>query len=182
MYLHIYIRLNNIQPNRVRVRFLSDIFFCSSLSRIRTHTIDKHLHANQCLSPLKLSVRIPLRRGVLDTTLCDKVYQWLATGRWFSPAKPASSTNKTDRHDITEILLKVALNTINQTIKIRMQYLYKKCRRLYIAWILVNIVPRNISYCTRKLVQYDILLGTIFPNIHAITLYHYWLKYCWKWR
>jgi hypothetical protein len=27
---------------------------------------------------------------------------------------PVSSTNKTDRHDITEILLKVALNTINQ--------------------------------------------------------------------
>jgi len=26
---------------------------------------------------------------------------------------PVSSTNKTDRHDITEILLKVALNTIN---------------------------------------------------------------------
>jgi hypothetical protein len=36
-------------------------------------------------------------------------------GRWFSPGSPASSTNKTDRHDITEILLKVALNTINQT-------------------------------------------------------------------
>jgi type II secretory pathway component HofQ len=30
-------------------------------------------------------------------------------------ATPVSSTNKTDRHDITEILLKVALNTINQT-------------------------------------------------------------------
>jgi len=29
---------------------------------------------------------------------------------------PVSFTNKTDRHDITEILLKVALNTINQTI------------------------------------------------------------------
>jgi hypothetical protein len=28
-----------------------------------------------------------------------------------------SSTNKTDRHDITEILLKVALNTIKQTKK-----------------------------------------------------------------
>jgi hypothetical protein len=26
-----------------------------------------------------------------------------------------SSTNKTDHHDITEILLKVALNTLNQT-------------------------------------------------------------------
>ena len=51
-------------------------------------------------------------QGVLDTTLCDKVCQLLATGRWFSPV---SSTNKIDCHDITEILLKVALNTIKQT-------------------------------------------------------------------
>jgi hypothetical protein len=36
--------------------------------------------------------------------------------RWFSPSNPVSSTNKTDRSDRTEILLKVALNTINQTI------------------------------------------------------------------
>jgi len=33
-------------------------------------------------------------------------------GRWFSPGTLVSSTNKTERHDITEILLKVALNTI----------------------------------------------------------------------
>ena len=66
---------------------------------------------NQCLSPLTLYIWIPFRRVVLDTTLCDKVCQWLATGRWFSPVTPVSSTNKTDRHDITEILLKVALNT-----------------------------------------------------------------------
>jgi hypothetical protein len=32
------------------------------------------------------------------------------TGRWFSPGTPASSITKTDRHDIAEILLKVALN------------------------------------------------------------------------
>jgi hypothetical protein len=32
--------------------------------------------------------------------------------QWFSPGPPVSSTNKTDRHDIAEILLKVALNTI----------------------------------------------------------------------
>ena len=55
------------------------------------------------------------RRGVLDTTLCDKVCRCLATGQWFSPCTPVSSTNKTDSHDITEILLKVALNTINLT-------------------------------------------------------------------
>jgi hypothetical protein len=38
-------------------------------------------------------------------------YQLLAHGRWFSPGTPASSTTKTGRHDIAEILLKVALNT-----------------------------------------------------------------------
>ena len=38
----------------------------------------------------------------------------LAAGRWFSPGTLVSSTNKTDSHDITEILLKVVLNTITQ--------------------------------------------------------------------
>jgi hypothetical protein len=33
---------------------------------------------------------------------------------WFSPGAPASSTAKTDRHDIAEILLQAALITINQ--------------------------------------------------------------------
>jgi len=40
------------------------------------------------------------------------VCQWLASGRRFSLGLPVSSTNKTGHHDITEILLKVALNTI----------------------------------------------------------------------
>ena len=49
-------------------------------------------------------------RGVQDTTLCDKVFSKL----WFSPCTPVSPIDKTDRNDITEILLKVALSTINQ--------------------------------------------------------------------
>ena len=44
----------------------------------------------------------------------DKVYQLLAHGRWFSPGTSTSSTTKTGRHDIAEILLKVALTTKNQ--------------------------------------------------------------------
>jgi hypothetical protein len=40
----------------------------------------------------------------------------LAHGWWFSPGTPASSTTKTGRHDIAEILLKVALNNKNQSI------------------------------------------------------------------
>jgi hypothetical protein len=61
----------------------------------------------------------PIRRGfapdfVNYKTWCprlaaasDNVYQLLAHGRWFSQGTPASSTTKTGRHDIAEILLKV---------------------------------------------------------------------------
>jgi hypothetical protein len=71
---------------------------------------------NQCLSPQTLWVRIPLMRDVLDATLCDKVCQWLATGRWFPPLI------KLSRHDITEILLNVALNTILLTLNCDLHY------------------------------------------------------------
>ena len=69
---------------------------------------------NQCLSPLVLWVWISIRTRC--TTLCDKVCQWLAKGRWFSLGPPVSCTNKADRYIIAEILLKVALNTIKQTL------------------------------------------------------------------
>ena len=73
----------------------------------------------------------PIRRGFVPgfvyykkgcfrlTATSDKVYQLLAHGWWFSPGTPASSTTKTGRHDIAEILLKVALNT-----KIQIQILF----------------------------------------------------------
>jgi hypothetical protein len=43
------------------------------------------------------------------------ICQWLAADQWFSLCTPVSSTNKTDHHDIAEILLKVTLNTITLT-------------------------------------------------------------------
>jgi hypothetical protein len=55
-----------------------------------------------------------IQKYSLIITASDKVYQLLAHGRWFSPGTPTSSTTKTGRHDIAEILLKVALNTKNQ--------------------------------------------------------------------
>ena len=59
---------------------------------------------NLCYRPLlfTLWVRIPVRRGVLDTKLSDKVCQWLAAGRWVSPDTPLSSINKRDPRDITK--------------------------------------------------------------------------------
>jgi hypothetical protein len=48
-------------------------------------------------------------QGILNTTLCDKVCQCFVTGQWFLRIL---STNKIDRHDEAEILLKMALSTI----------------------------------------------------------------------
>ena len=53
-------------------------------------------------------------RGVLDTTAYDKVCQWLAAGRWFSPS--TSFSKITYRRDIIGILLKMALRTITLTL------------------------------------------------------------------
>jgi hypothetical protein len=53
---------------------------------------------------------------------CDKAYQLLVHGRWFSPGTPASSTTKAGRHDIAEILLKVALNTKNNCLTINVYF------------------------------------------------------------
>jgi hypothetical protein len=98
---------------------------------------------NQCLSPLTLWVQIPLRGGVLDTTLCDKVCQWLATGQWFSPCTLVSSTTKTDHHNITEILLKAVVLFLNYVKS-------KMCAKIqiYINMVRVKIQRYNeLKYC-----------------------------------
>ena len=50
---------------------------------------------------------MPITTGVVSSNLDQ--------GEGGSPDPPVSPTNKTDRHDITEILVKAALNTIKQT-------------------------------------------------------------------
>jgi hypothetical protein len=53
-----------------------------------------------------------LKSILLTVTLQgDKAYQLLAHGRWFSPGTLAYSTTKASRHNISEILLKVAFST-----------------------------------------------------------------------
>jgi hypothetical protein len=61
----------------------------------------------------------------------DKVYQLLAQGRWFSPGTTASSTTKTGRHEIAEILLKVALNTKIQIQLYKIMYICDMCIIVY---------------------------------------------------
>ena len=63
----------------------------------------------------------PIRRGFAPgfvdykkgAAASNKACQLIVHGRWFSLSTPASSTTKAGRHDIAEILLKVALDTKN---------------------------------------------------------------------
>ena len=70
-------------------------------------------------------------------TASIKVYQLLTHDRWFSPGTQASSATKTGRHDIAEILLKVALKhqKSNQSIywilELVWQVLYFRCFSFY---------------------------------------------------
>ena len=93
---------------------------------------------NQCLSPMMMWVRISIRTKC--TTLFDKVCQWLATSRWFSPGTPVSSTNKTDHHDITEILLKVMLDIIKQT------YIWYRIHVFLYRWINIHNYSIELHY------------------------------------
>ena len=79
---------------------------------------------NQCPSPQMLWVWTLLRQGVLDTTLCDKVCQWLATGRWFSlvhwfpPQIKLTTTIYPGKWNIVESGVKHHKSKPNQTIVI----------------------------------------------------------------
>jgi len=69
-----------------------------------------------------LDLQLPMQSVSITTNVVSsnqaqgEVYSILhsvtSAGQWFSLGTPVSSTNKTDCHDIIEILLKVTLNTI----------------------------------------------------------------------
>ena len=70
----------------------------------------------------------------------------------FSPGTPVSATNKTDRYDIAEILLKVALNTMNQTMP---------CTRE-----LLLIIQFEEMHKTIFVVKYEIVFIYDYPSTH----------------
>jgi hypothetical protein len=87
---------------------------------------------------------------------------FFSTGRWFSPV---SSTNKTDRHDITEILLKVSSNKQHQT---------NKQTIFHITLIVFNITPFNSVILTTN----NVVLNTnnAIVNINNVMLNIYFFK------
>jgi hypothetical protein len=62
----------------------------------------------------------------------------------FLRVTPVSSTNKTDHQDITEILLKVALNTINLNLKLIYHVSYQITYYILLIHLVLNMhVPLN---------------------------------------
>jgi len=55
---------------------------------------------------------VPITTNVVSSSPAQVIHQYVIKFVWFSLGTQVSSTNKTYRPDITEILLKVALNTI----------------------------------------------------------------------
>jgi hypothetical protein len=93
---------------------------------------------------------------------------------WFSHI-PVSSTNNTDRHDITEILLKVASNTITLNLTTYTKYLFLYWPHLYQykngldLWVksasqMISLVLNSLLPCNNKLYQLTIMLLSEITN------------------
>ena len=85
--------------------------------------------------------------------------QLLAHGRWFSPSTPASPTTKAGRHDIAEILLKVALK--HQKSK------FNQVNKYFDTYELMNFIECKINLYT--------LCNVLFLMLqHSLLWYECW--------
>jgi hypothetical protein len=78
--------------------------------------------------------------SVIDTILCDKVCQWLVTGRWYSLGTLVSSTNNTDCYDITEILWEYGIKHHKPNTLFKSYILYLCVCDIYINFDFVRII------------------------------------------
>ena len=93
---------------------------------------------------------------------------WLAAGRWFSPGTLVSSTDKTDRHDIAEILLKVALNTIKPTNQINELFGNQRWLPLHKGKKIVTEKKCKLHPKTTKLIQPTLYLYNSLLLIYKV--------------
>jgi hypothetical protein len=136
----------------------------------------EHCSTVRDIAWLITAIRNPLRRGVLDTILCDKDYLWLVAGRWFLQGIMVSFTNKTD-HDITEILWNVALNNITQS------YIYT----LHIIRMFADLTCHRRWFFKRPLSLESIILWWYITDYGIIKMkiiaerYEAFFSKPWKW-
>ena len=83
-------------------------FYCHWKPQYLAQTID-HSEKSFNLPPFRGSSRKPI---LCHLNVFLMLHSTDVTDRWFTPITPVSSTYKTDRHDISELLLNAALKTI----------------------------------------------------------------------
>jgi hypothetical protein len=109
------------------------------------------IHGNYLMWWVRISIRTRC------TALYDKVFLWLATARWFSPGPTVCSTNKTDHHDITEILLKRSVSYWDRSYQIASiisRYKFdNSSTRCSVSTLLWLIVPNNIYHIEAQVRQ-----------------------------
>ena len=126
------------------------VFDCDSLMSDQCF-LTKTLTTHTSLSPIRSGFAphfVNYKKGCTRlATPSDKFYQLLAHGRWFSLCTPASSTTKTGCHDIAKILLKVELNTINQSVNLTKTPCYY-CFNNYLSTftVLFYLITTNVFF------------------------------------
>jgi hypothetical protein len=136
----------------LKVRTMQYRILCLSITRKSTRYV--YIYTNVIRKLKQLEIRFIKScssvRCVLNTTLCDKICQWIAAGLWFSPSTPISSTNKIDSYDITE-----KLNSL----------------KLYFQWMSSDDLP--FCYIIYLFVLFCFVcvftLGNVFLHLHCLT-------------
>jgi hypothetical protein len=107
------ITCQNLQNKLLNITVLFIWYLLASLKKM---SLAKHgelyfILASTCFSPLAVLASV-WKKWFPTLHVCNLRHFHWSYCLW-SPGTPVCSTNKTDRHDITEILLKVALSTIS---------------------------------------------------------------------
>ena len=117
-----------------------------------------------------------LKRCTRLAAASDKVYQLLADGWWFSPDTPVSSTTKTGRHDIAEILLKVALNRKNQINQRQYRYIQTFKKNLH-RFVSTHFIPTKINEIGGRMLHKETETNDFFIIIYYFQSDNIYNKY-----
>jgi len=112
-------------------------------------------------------------------------------GQWFSPGTPVSSSNKTDSHDITELLFKVVLNSPSLMLSQRIgiedlwdYYLFRmicifpcisygtSVEELYL--LFVNVMKKMVALCV--FVMEDLSLSLHIHKFYKQNVCHFFMN------
>jgi hypothetical protein len=101
------------------------------------------------------------------------IYRCFENGKdnWFSPGTQISSTNKTDHHNLTQKLLKVALNAITITLYCINRHFQVFNYLISYIFIYIHILQMELLYFPSNIHEKTTYLPQVTDKLHAIMLY-----------